>query len=93
MWDEITAWQETLTQRPDLAAKTVALYTQDVRRFTTWLSSESPGLALAKVTAVDAKSYRDHLLADRYAPATINRALISLMLFFDTFRPAIARLP
>jgi site-specific recombinase XerD len=30
------------------------------------------------------KTYRDHLLAKRFAPTTINRALISLMLFFDT---------
>src|SRR5258708_5140040 len=50
MWHEIASWQKTLTQRPDLSAKT----------------------------------YRDHLLAQRYAPTTINRALISLMLFFDT---------
>lgn len=33
---------------------------------------------------VDVVSYRDHLLTKRYAPTTINRALISLMLFFDT---------
>ena len=30
------------------------------------------------------KPIGDHLLARRYAPTTINRALISLMLFFDT---------
>lgn len=37
MWNEIAAWQGALTQRPDLAAKTITLYTQDARRFTTWL--------------------------------------------------------
>jgi hypothetical protein len=36
------------------------------------------------VTPNDAKTYRDHLFAKSYAPTTINRALISLMLFFDT---------
>src|SRR3989440_5315318 len=84
MWNEIAAWQEILAHRPDLSAKTVALYTQDARRFATWLQSEHPGLLATEVTPIDAKTYRDHLLAKRFAPTTINRALISLMLFFDT---------
>jgi site-specific recombinase XerD len=84
MWHEIASWQKTLTQRPDLSAKTIALYTQDARRFATWLQSERAGLKAIEVTPTDAKTYRDHLLAQRYAPTTINRALISLMLFFDT---------
>ncbi len=83
MWHEIAAWQEALTQRPDLATKTITLYTQDARRFATWLQQEHPGLKATEVTPTDAKTYRDHLLAKRYAPTTINRALISLMLFFD----------
>src|SRR5437763_2924624 len=88
MWNEIAAWQETLTQRPDLAAKTITLYTQDARRFATWLQQEHTGLKAPEVTPTDAKTYRDHLLAKRYAPTTINRALISLMLFFDTIEGA-----
>lgn len=84
MWSEIAAWQEQLHLRPDLSAKTIALYTQDTRRFATWLQQEHSGLKATEVTATDAKTYRDHLLAKRYAPTTINRALISLMLFFDT---------
>lgn len=84
MWNEIAAWQEQLHLRPDLSAKTIALYTQDARRFATWLQQEHPGLKVTEVTPTDAKMYRDHLLAERYAPTTINRALISLMLFFDT---------
>jgi len=44
MWNEIATWQETLTHRPDLSAKTIALYIQDARRFATWLHSEHPGL-------------------------------------------------
>jgi site-specific recombinase XerD len=83
MWDEIAAWQEQLHLRPDLSAKTIALYTQDARRFATWVQQEHPGLGATEVTATDAKAYRDYLLAKRYAPTTINRALISLMLFFD----------
>ncbi len=88
MWNEIAAWQEQLNLRPDLSAKTIALYTQDARRFATWLQQEHPGLKATEVTSTDAKTYRDHLLTKRYAPTTINRALISLMLFFDT---AVAR--
>ncbi len=84
MWQEIANWQETLKARPDLSAKTVALYTQDARRFATWLQHEHPGLTVSEVTTTDAKAYRDSLLAKRYAPTTINRALISLVLFFDT---------
>ena len=84
MWSEIATWQEWLNLRPDLSTKTIALYTQDARRFATWLQSEHPGLKVTEVTPADAKTYRDHLLAKRYAPTTINRALISLMLFFDT---------
>jgi len=85
MWNEIAAWQETLAHRPDLSAKTIALYThQDARRFATWLQSEHPGLKATEVTPIGAKTYCDHLLAKRFAPTTINRALISLMLFFDT---------
>ena len=84
MWNEIAAWQEKLVHRPDVSAKTIALYTQDARRFATWLQSEHPGLKVTEITSIDAKTYRDHLLAQRFAPATINRALISLMLFFDT---------
>ncbi len=84
MWNEIAAWQEKLAHRPDLSAKTIALYTQDARRFATWLQNEHPGLKATEITPIDAKTYRDHLLAKRFAPTTINRALISLMLFFDT---------
>jgi site-specific recombinase XerD len=84
MWSEIATWQEQLHLRPDLSAKTIGLYTQDARRFATWLQQEHPGLKATEVTPTDAKTYRDHLLAKRYAPTTINRALISLMLFFDT---------
>ena|SRR5260221_10000602 len=47
-------------------------------------SRNTPFLKATEVTSTDAKTYRDHLLAKRFAPTTINRVLISLMLFFDT---------
>ena len=74
MWHEIATWQETLKERPDLAAKTVALYTQDVRRFATWVQHEHPGLKVTEVTPTDAKAYRDYLLAKRYAPTNDKQA-------------------
>ena len=55
MWNEIAAWQEQLHLRPDLSAKTIALYTQDARRFATWLQQEHPGLKATEVTPTDAK--------------------------------------
>src|SRR5713226_4033476 len=62
MWNEIAAWQEKLAHRPDLSAKTIALYTQDARRFATWLQNEHPGLKATEITPIDAKTYRDHML-------------------------------
>jgi site-specific recombinase XerD len=61
MWHEITAWQDMLTQRPDLSAKTITLYTQDARRFATWLQREHPALKAIEVTPIDTKMYLDHL--------------------------------
>ena len=58
MWHEIAAWQEQLNLRPDLSAKTIALYTQDARRFATWLQQKHAGLKATEVTPTDAKTYR-----------------------------------
>jgi hypothetical protein len=55
MWHEIAAWQEKLAHRPDLSAKTIALYTQDARRFATWLQNEHPGVIATEITSIDAK--------------------------------------
>jgi hypothetical protein len=68
MWNEIAAWQEQLRLCPDLSAKTIALHTQDVRRFATWLQQEHPGLKATEVTPTGAKAYRDHLLATNAMP-------------------------
>jgi site-specific recombinase XerD len=56
MWNEIAVWQEQLNLRPDLSTKTIALYTQDARRFATWLQQEHPGLKATEVTPTDAKT-------------------------------------
>jgi len=49
-----------------MAVKTVTLYTQDARRFAIRLQSEHPGLKATEITSIDAKTYRDHLLAQRF---------------------------
>jgi site-specific recombinase XerD len=59
MWNEIAAWQEILKEHPDLSAKTIALYTQDARRFATWLQQEHPGLKATEITSTDAKALLD----------------------------------
>jgi site-specific recombinase XerD len=59
MWNEIATWQEILKERPDHSTKTIAHYTQDARRFATWLQQEHPGLKATEVTPTDAKTYRD----------------------------------
>ena len=56
MWNEIAVWQEKLAYRTELSAKTIALYTQDARRFATWLQSEHPGLKATEITPIDAKT-------------------------------------
>jgi site-specific recombinase XerD len=83
MWNEIAAWQEKLTHRQDLSAKTMALYTQDARRFAIWLQSQRIGDSATEITTIDTKMSRNRLLAKRFAPTTINRMLISLMVLFD----------
>jgi hypothetical protein len=59
MWNEIAVWQGQLNLRPDLSAKTIALYTQDARRFATGLQSEHPSVIATEITPIDAKMYRE----------------------------------
>jgi hypothetical protein len=58
MWSEIATWQEQLNQRPDLSAKTIALYTQDARRFATWLLLVTSSIVLFLTTALLAGNAR-----------------------------------
>lgn len=79
----LAAWQQHLTEQTDRTGATVAEYVGDARRFIAWISRDLPSCRPADVTVLDAKAYRHFLLAAGRAPATINRALISLTLFFD----------
>lgn len=80
----ITAWEQDLTRQTGLAASTITQYVRDARRFAAWLAEHAPVGNLADVTTGDAREYRDALLSAGRAPATINRALISLALLCDT---------
>lgn len=79
----ITAWEQNLTRQTGLAATSITQYIRDARRFAAWLTEHAPAGSLADVTTGDAREYRDALLSAGRAPATINRALISLALLCD----------
>jgi len=79
----ITKWQQALTQHTDLDRSTVTQYIGDAQRFVTWFRTDERGASLADISVQDAKDYRDALVAARRAPATVNRALISLALLLD----------
>lgn len=79
----ITAWQRELTANSDRAAASITQYVRDAQRFAAWLVSEGRATELADLTVEDAKDYRDHLVRARRAPATVNRALVSLALWLD----------
>ena len=79
----ITVWEQNLAPQTGLAATSIAQYVRDARRFAAWLAEHAPVGSLADVTTGDAREYRDALLCTGRAPATINRALISLALLCD----------
>lgn len=79
----LAAWQQHLTAQTDCASATVTEYVGDVQRFMRWITLELPHCSPADITMLDAKAYRQRLLDAGRAPATINRALTSLTLFFD----------
>ncbi len=81
--DAIATWVGGLAAQTDLAPATVRLYAADARRFAAWLAATGRAGPLAAATLGDAKDYRDTLVAARRAPATVNRALVSLALFYD----------
>ncbi len=81
--DAIATWARRLAAQTDLAPATVRLYAADARRFAAWLVDTGRGGSLAAAPLGDAKDYHDALVAGRLAPATVNRALVSLALFYD----------
>ncbi len=79
----LTRWQETLTCQTGLGPTTIAEYMRDARAFLVWLLEVGWTGDMAALTTQEARDYRDHLLRLGRAPATVNRALVSLALFLD----------
>lgn len=79
----IAAWEQQLTRHSSLGASTITHYLRDAHQFVGWLEQQGRSTVAEDITAQDAKDYRDSLLAARKAPATVNRALVSLTLLFD----------
>lgn len=68
--DQITAYGRWLRQEEKTQA-TVEKYLRDIRAFARWLEGQS-------VEREKVAQWKEHLLAQRYAPATINAALAAL---------------
>ncbi len=81
--EELATWRRDMIRSTGLAPATVDRYVGDADRFVTWLRGQDEEATAADVTAQDARDYRTALLHVGRAPATINRALISLALFLD----------
>jgi len=79
----VATWQHDMTRTTGLAAASVAEYVRDATSFITWLEDGGFTGTAAEVTAQDVRDYRDYLVDVGRAPATVNRALVSLSLFLQ----------
>src|SRR5918996_887136 len=83
--DLLTAFRRHLVAR-DLAPATVQAYLHDLARFHTWLAWVHEGTAppLTQVRTVDLTAFRTYLIHEQaYTPATVNRRLQGLRVFFQ----------
>jgi site-specific recombinase XerD len=76
-------WQHGMTRTTGLAAASVVEYARDTANFIAWLEDGGFTGTPAEVTAHDVREYRDYLVDLGRAPATVNRALVSLSLFLQ----------
>lgn len=72
--DQIIAFEEYL-RTEEREQTTIEKYLRNIRIFAAWLGNMS-------VTKSAVIAWKEHLLAERYAPATVNAALASLNAFF-----------
>ena len=72
--DQITAFEEYL-RTEEREQTTIEKYLRNIRISAAWLGNVS-------VTKSAVIAWKEHLLAERYAPATVNAALASLNAFF-----------
>ena len=82
--DLLDAFRHQLMAR-DLAPATIQAYVHDLARFHTWLAwvhEDAPPL-LTQVRTIDLAAFRTYLIHEQaHAPATVNRRLQGLRLFF-----------
>ncbi len=83
METQVVHWHEELTRQTGLNQATITEYVRDARQFAAWLQTRGLRASSTAVTVQEAKHYRDYLLDLGRAPATVNRALVSLALFLD----------
>jgi site-specific recombinase XerD len=83
METQIAYWHEELTRQTGLNQATITEYVRDASQFAAWLQTRGLRAHSTAVTVQEAKHYRDYLLDLGRAPATVNRALVSLALFLD----------
>jgi site-specific recombinase XerD len=89
--DLLDAFRRQLMVR-DLAPATIQAYTHDLARFHAWLAwvHEDAAPLLTQVRTIDLAAFRMYLIHEQaHAPATVNRRLQGLRLFF----PLALRLP
>lgn len=80
----ITQFADHLAVERDASKKTIQNYTSDLRLFIEWLTADSAEpFDPAAVTAYDVKRFKEHLQEIGRKPATVNRYLISLKMYFD----------
>jgi integrase/recombinase XerC len=81
----IEAFQNHLVSR-DLAPGTIRAYLHDLKVFQDWLAwvHETPAAGIAQAATVELAAFRNHLLQEKSRrPATVNRRIQSLRLFFQ----------
>lgn len=80
----IHAFAEYLAVERDASKKTIQNYSTDLRMFMEWYSGEiQEPFSVQNISAYDVKRYKEILGEQGRKPATINRKLISLKMFFD----------
>lgn len=82
MKEAIDRWREQMA-RDGMGLATADQYVGDASRFATWMQGQSRGDDAEDILASDARDYRNWLLDQGRAPATVNRAMTSLRLFLD----------
>jgi len=80
VYDSFRAWLADQGR----SRQTIRAYTSDLKHFADWFN-QTNGQALTpnNLTAIDAREYKQWLLQQKAAPATINRRLIALRIFAD----------